>query len=55
MGVEISFDSFGDYFYETLYFKRIPTSKQIFMFRKVQLFGLRQVWNTEFGTEVGDI
>ena len=25
------------------------------MFRKVQLYGLRQIWNMEFGTETGDL
>ena len=45
MGVTIDFDSFGDYFYETLIFKRLPTSRDMFMFRKMQLWGLRQIWN----------
>lgn len=41
MGVNVDFDSFGDYFYETLIYKRLPTSKAMFMFRKMQIYGLR--------------
>ncbi len=55
MGVNIDFDSFGDYFYETLIYKKLATSKGMFMFRKMQLYGLRQIWNVEFGTETGDL
>jgi len=54
-GANINFDSFGDYFYETLAYKKTTTSKINFMFRKVQLYGLRQIWNVEFGTETGDL
>jgi hypothetical protein len=41
IGVNIDFDSFGDYFYETLIYKKLATSKAMFMFRKMQLYGLR--------------
>lgn len=55
IGGNIDFDSFGDYFYETLIYKKTVASKAMFMIRKVQFFGLRQIWNTEFGTETGDL
>jgi len=51
----IIFDSFGDYFYEQLKYTTAAVTSFQLMFRKVQLYQLRQMWSTSFGTATGDL
>ena len=41
VGANVDFDSFGDYFYETLVYQKGASNKAMFMIRKVQFYGLR--------------
>jgi hypothetical protein len=49
------FDSYGDNFYETLLYQTAAISSKRFLFRKVQLYQLRQLWTMTMGTSTGDL
>lgn len=54
-GRSIVFDSFGDYFYEVGKFQTNADPKFKLLFRRVEIYQLKQIWTMTFGTSTGDL